>query len=70
VSGLITPEAADSTGTSYSKTQQFSMLATEYSDHVPKMVLKETFLPTNFYPWLQPALMTSPNPSRPAIKFG
>ena len=50
MSGLITPEAADSTGTSYSKTQQFSMLATEYSDHVPKMVLKETFLPTSFYP--------------------
>lgn len=35
VIGLMTPDAADSMGTSYVTGQTFSMLATEYSAHVP-----------------------------------
>lgn len=46
----MTPEAADSIGTSSSTTQQFCTLATVYSAHVPFPLLKDTFLPTRCYP--------------------
>jgi hypothetical protein len=46
VIGLITPDAADSIGTSSSMTQTFCALATVNCDQVPCPVLNETFFPT------------------------
>ena len=70
VMGLTIPEAADSRGTSSSTGQQFWIPVTVYSAHAPFSVVKETFLPIKNSPSGLPALMTSPNPYRPPIKFG
>jgi len=44
------------------------MLATEYYAHAPENVTKETFNPTSLLFYSDPALITSPKPSKPPIK--